>query len=225
MNGVLMRRAASIRLSSSKLFSSFAALAFLVTGDIAAAGIEGTYVLHQRETDSTLELQSNHRFRWYLSQGAMDVSAQGNWEEKGNVILLTTSPVVVPPRFELVGSGHDRESGLLIKIVDVHGKPVVYLDVFADSENGGEPDHGFEQTGEYRFRPRAGYPITSVRLGSEIFDFISKPFPVARDGSNVMTFRFTPNDCGKANFVAQPVTLAGGALTLKWRGVELLYER
>ncbi len=64
----------------------------------------------------------------------------------------------------------------------------------------------------------------SVRLGSDIFGFWSEPFRIDRSKANLLRFRYEPNDIGKEDFQALPLTIVPGAVTMKWRGTDLKYE-
>lgn len=188
----------------------------------ADAPIAGTYVARMAETASALRLGADGRYEWFFSQGALDLAGAGRWTRSGaDRLLLTSDPPVVPPRTVFVASGRDSEPGLLVSIVDAEGKPAGFLDVVAEHGQG-EPSHGFAQEGEHRFEPEAGRPVTAVRVGSQVYDFVSEAFAVP-PGDNVMRFRFEPNDVGKADFQAQEVMVAPRALSLVWRGLNLRY--
>jgi hypothetical protein len=65
--------------------------AFLAAPALAdAAQRVGHYYLRGvMETGSELLLRANGRFQWYLVYGALDLFAEGRWQEKDGVVLLT----------------------------------------------------------------------------------------------------------------------------------------
>jgi hypothetical protein len=66
----------------------------IAKGATDPAALAGHYYLSGvMETGSELLLRSDGSFEWYLSYGAMDQTAQGNWRVEGDAIVLTTAPV------------------------------------------------------------------------------------------------------------------------------------
>jgi len=65
--------------------------AFLAAPALAdAAERVGHYYLRGvMETGSELLLRADGRFQWYLVYGALDLFAEGRWQEKDGVVLLT----------------------------------------------------------------------------------------------------------------------------------------
>lgn len=68
--------------------------AFLATPALAepsAAERAGHYYLRGvMETGSELMLRPDGRFQWYLVYGALDLFAEGRWQEKDNTVILTS---------------------------------------------------------------------------------------------------------------------------------------
>jgi hypothetical protein len=68
--------------------------AFLATPALAQpapAERAGHYYLRGvMETGSELMLHSDGRFQWYLVYGALDLFAEGRWQEKDGAIILTS---------------------------------------------------------------------------------------------------------------------------------------
>lgn len=65
--------------------------AFLAAPALAdAADRVGHYYLRGvMETGSELLLRADGRFQWYLVYGALDLFAEGRWQEKDGIVLLT----------------------------------------------------------------------------------------------------------------------------------------
>lgn len=81
-------------------------VAFLTTpalADVQPAERPGHYYLRGvMETGSELLLHPDGRFQWYLVYGALDLFAEGRWQEKDGAVLLTSEKTkdVPEPGFE-----------------------------------------------------------------------------------------------------------------------------
>ncbi len=186
--------------------------------------VEGIYELRMHETASALKLEAGGRFQWYFSQGAADLGAEGRWTRSGHKILLTSDPAVVAPRFTLSSQAKEEGDGLLITIEHGGGEPPRDLQAIAEFADGSSDSAWIDDSGEHRIEASAQREIVSVRLGSDVFGFWSEPFRVERSKANLLRFRYEPNDIGKENFQSLPLTIAPGAVTMKWRGTDLKYE-
>lgn len=186
-----------------------------------AAGEAGTYILERMEMASGLELGADGRFRWGFSYGALDMTAEGRWRRDGDAVVLDTEPAVTPPRFELIGTEAGR-GPLTVRVEGANGEAPQYLDVLADRE-GAEPVLAERDDGGFRFAASAPR-IVSIRIGSEMFGFVSEPFPVSA-GTRRMRFRFLPGDLGRGDFRGTRATIAGDALLLPVLGEPLRYRR
>jgi hypothetical protein len=80
--------------------------AFLATpalADVQPSERPGHYYLRGvMETGSELLLHPDGRFQWYLVYGALDLFAEGRWQEKDGEVLLTSEKTkdVPQPGFE-----------------------------------------------------------------------------------------------------------------------------
>ena len=65
--------------------------AFLATPALADAPerVGHYYLRGVMETGSELLLRADGRFQWYLVYGALDLFAEGRWQEKDGIVLLT----------------------------------------------------------------------------------------------------------------------------------------
>lgn len=81
-------------------------VAFLATpalADVQPVERPGHYYLRGvMETGSELLLHPDGRFQWYLVYGALDLFAEGRWQEKDGAVLLTSEKTkdVPEPGFE-----------------------------------------------------------------------------------------------------------------------------
>lgn len=203
----------------------FLGLAALALGSAAPAqsGPEGLYVTDTMETASALELAPDGRFRWMLTVGALDMTAEGRWRRDGNDVLLDTEPPVEPPRFEFLGAGREQAPGLVVRVAGPRGRTPEYLDAEAEYDSGA-PGYAHLDEDAYRFEPAPGRRILAIRVGSHGFRFWSERYPVPAD-ANQMRFRFFPGDLGRANFRAERATIDGDSLTLNVLGGPVRYLR
>jgi len=205
---------------------AFAALALCAAAPAPEeAPVEGLYVADIMETATALEIQPGGRFRWMLSVGALDLEDEGLWTRSPDgSLLLNSDPPVVPPRFELVGTGRDDRGGALVKVADEEGRIPYYLDAEAEYADGSRSRADFQE-GEHRFAAEPGRAIVAVRLVSSAFDLVSDRYPVSPAAGNVLSFRFIPNQIGRVDFRDLPVRVERGALSFTWRGTDLRYAR
>ncbi len=179
---------------------------------ITRASLAGLYDGHQMEVGAELLLKPDGHFKYELAYGALDESADGTWDLKDNVVLLTTVPAVNPPRFVVVSDTPEPSGGLYIKLV----KPVerdarqrIYLiygpniepEMSEVADDGRVPFPGNR-------RPIAIVPEIPV------YPTISKAIPLTGTGGHRMTLRFEPNDIGKADFRALPLPIEDGELVM-----------
>jgi hypothetical protein len=185
----------------------------------------GYYAADIRETATGIMLTEDGRFAWYFSTGALDQVAEGRWHlaEHGSV-LLDNDPPYNPPRFELVGTSRDERPGVFVRLDSDSRNQAAYLDVEPEFSDGSRVRQPLRPNG-VRLADAAGRPPAAVRLGSLAFDFQSDPFPVSAEAGNVMTFRFLPNEIGRADFSGRRVTLEPDGLSFEWRGTTLHYAR
>ena len=74
-------------------------------GQTPATERAGHYYLRGvMETGSELMLRPDGRFQWYLVYGALDLFAEGRWQEKEGTVILTSekTPDVPEPGFRML---------------------------------------------------------------------------------------------------------------------------
>lgn len=189
----------------------------------AAAQIAGVYELHQLETASALEIGADGRFRWFLSQGALDLSAEGRWRQDGATLRLTSTTRPVPPAFALTGTAAGEPGSLLVKVVNTNGQPQTGIDVAVAFADGTREDSYTDQ-GERQFALEGRTPV-AVLLGIDMFGVAPTRFATPAAAGATLTFSFAPNDLGREYFDDVPARVAPDAITLEWRGEALLYRR
>ena len=190
-----------------------------------ASPVEGIYQSQMMEVGSQLALAPNGRFLWFFSTGALDLMAEGRWtRESDGTVLLNSDPPVTPPRFELIGHSRDSAPGVAIRLACDTGQSSQFLDAIVEYADGQRNSSDFQ---DLAFRTEADPSRTpaAVYVGSGAFDLLSERVPLTPGGDNVFTFRFIPNDLGRADFRNVRVTIANRSLTLALRGTPLRYTR
>jgi len=190
-----------------------------------AAPVEGLYQSQMMEVGSQLALARNGRFLWFFSTGALDLNAEGRWTRAADgSLLLNSDPPVKPPRFELVGHSRDSAPGVAIRLACDTGQSQHFLDAVVEYADGRRESSDFESYA-YRTESDPARVPAAVYVGSGAFDLMSERVPVTPGGDNVFTFRFIPNDLGRAEFHDARVTIVNRSLSLTWRGTPLRYVR
>ena len=184
----------------------------------ARASLAGAYDGGQMEVGAQLLLKPDGHFQYELAYGALDESAEGTWEIKGNVVLLTTVPAVVPPRFVVV-SDSPAPSGLNVKFtkVLVEGMRQRVLLVYVLNKEADEADVNDDGSVDI---PAGKHPVSFIPE-IPVFPTLPDPIPLKGDGGHRFVLRFEPHDIGKAPFRAFPLTIQDGVLTMTRPDLEL----
>ncbi|HEV2746900.1 MAG TPA: carboxypeptidase-like regulatory domain-containing protein [Allosphingosinicella sp.] len=198
--------------------------ASLLLAAAAPAELAGDYVLHQPETASGLRLQKDGRFQWYLSQGALDLAAEGGWTRAGDTLILTT-PSTVPPSFSLISATRTTQPELVVRVENPAGAGIQGIDILLRYAAGEAEVGHTDGEGGCRFELKQGGKPQYVALAIGMFEFRSPDFAVDSARANVLTFRLQPNDLGKQSFAGEPVRIVEEGLELVWRGQRLVYRR
>jgi hypothetical protein len=192
---------------------------------LAAAPVEGVYVAQQHETATALELEPGGRYRWFYSQGALDLSSEGRWRLEGNAVIIEGDPVQ-PPQFSFAGSGPTAAPGFGVKVVTTSDDPVPAVEVRVRYRSGMEETATTDQSGLGSFRLEAADPPQQITLALPMFEFRSAPFPVSAKTGETLRFELSPNDIGKQPFPRERLAVTDeGVLTLAFRGAALNYRR
>lgn len=175
------------------------------------------------DTASMLEIGKDGHFRYALSEGALDESAQGIWTCDKDVLRLTTQPTPKPAEFTLdkVTQGGGVPFTLLVTWPDGRGVPLV--DFRLDFESG-EPVTGYTQQDGWSHDLDGRMP-KAVQVAEPFYGTLSPVFPVPAGRNIKVHIVLTPNDMGTAPFKDTPVTQADGKLVLHWREREIPYRR
>lgn len=190
------------------------------------ASLAGTYDGHQMEMGAMLRLTPDGRFDYGLAYGALDEAGQGSWTLKDGKVLLTSDPVT-PPRFVFTGQKSGAVGALDIALEVPKGISPQYFNGVATPTKG-EPKGGqFGENGRLSLPVDPADPPHSVRVFLPMFELASDPVPVDPSKGYALSFRFEPNDIGKADFRETALTIDKGDLvfdrfgrTIRFRKVE-----
>lgn len=190
---------------------------------VARESLAGSYDGGQMEVAARLLLKPDGHFEYELAYGALDEAAEGTWEVKDGMVLLSTVPAVVPPRFVVESDKPDPSGGLWIKLSSgpvMQGAPQrVYL-VYGPNDEPGMVEIAAD--GRVPFpgnrRPTAIIPEIPV------YPITNKPIPLTGTGGHRMVMRFEPNDIGKADFRSQRLKIESGVLVMPRRDLQLILQ-
>jgi hypothetical protein len=165
------------------------------------------------DTASRLELTPDGRFRYALSEGALDEGAEGRWLREGTLVRLFTEPPPRPPRFivESMGPAEGGPLSLFIRAPSGQGIAGVRFRIEFD---GGPPVESYTQYDGWTGDPGEIRAPRWVQLFEPIHDIVSDRMPVPA-GARLLRFRLEPNDIGVANFRGAEVRVVGNGLTLR----------
>ena len=214
-----------------RLFLTTALLAALVAALPAHARspYAGRYrVAEGPDTAGLLELGADGRFRYQLSEGALDEQAEGRWTESGGDIRLTTDPKPVAPSF---ARGADRgEGAATIQVVLADGRELAGVD-FRLGLAGGASLAGYTQAEGWSFADAGAKTsdraIAWVELYEPVYGVASPRFAIDPPASDGLTFVLTPNDIDVVDFADARVEprLDDFVLHHPKRALRLLRER
>lgn len=190
----------------------------------------GRYVLAEGpDSVGELQLQADGSFRFGMSAGALDTSAEGRWSRSGDGITLRTEPRPVAPAFSLKSAepaddrGDRGDDGFGILVTWPDGKGIAGVDFRITFDDGTEFT-GYTQYHGWQSEPDYGHRIVSIQLAEPIHGTVSPMFDIPA-GARSFTFVLTPNDMGIADFDNAPAERSGDDLQLHWHGGVLRFVR
>jgi hypothetical protein len=191
---------------------------------LAQAPIEGVHVAQKMETATALEIEPDGRYRWFYSQGALDLTSEGSWIREGDRITLTSDPFS-PPRFDFAGRREGKGATLGVEVATGRGDPIPAVDVLLRYRSGREVSSHTDAEGRLEATLPSGETLEAVTLSIAAFELRSEPFKLSAKAGEVLSFRFEPNDLGKQAFNRESVLVTKTGLLLKFRNEQLDYER
>ena len=148
-----------------------------------------------------LELGADGRFRYFLSAGALDQHAEGNWTEIAGDIRLTTTPKPVPPSFARGPDATPEEGNnaptLHVRLAD--GRDLAGID-FRLGLTTGSSLAGYTQAEGWSFEEAGDKKIAWVELVEPIYAVVSPRFTIDPPAVGGLVFVLTPNDIEIVDF-------------------------
>lgn len=185
----------------------------------------GTYrLVGEQDVASGLRLQSDGRFQYFLSAGALDEQAEGRWRVANGVVTLSTEPKPVPPVFRRAPSTRTAAAKLTVKVSSPGGSGIAGVDLRIGFDEGAPVDDYTQEDGwslpaDEKRAPRW------IELKVPMHELASPRFPIDVASGNALAFTLIPNDLGKFDFAGVQVEVAGKALIVHRGPARLRYER
>jgi hypothetical protein len=189
-----------------------------------AASLVGTYDGNQMEMAVGLKLSADGRFEYGMAYGALDEEATGKWEVRGDKVLLTSDPVTAP-RFTFLGQKPAPAGMLRITLEVPRGMTAQLFDGMYLTAKG-KGDGGQLSDDEPKSWPidKADPPVRAA-VALPMFELASEPVVIDPAKGYWLQFRFEPNDLGKVDFRATPLTIEGGDLLLDRHDRHIRFRR
>jgi hypothetical protein len=218
----------------SRALSSFAAALMLLAPIAAAAApagppspadrcLAGDYQGQAMEVGAQLHLGEDGRFTYGLAYGALDEQAEGQWENDGGAVYLTSDPVT-PPQFTLLGESAGTPGEFHIALDLPHGISAQYFDALLSLSDGRSIQRQFGADGlDITLQPGEKVAAFSVLL--PVFDLESDRFALAAGAASAVRVRFEPNDLDKIAFARERLPIDRGVLVLHRHDREIRFRR
>jgi len=144
-----------------------------------------------------LELGADGKFRYVLSEGALDEHAEGTWTESGGDIRLTTAPKPVAPVFARGPDAGADAATMRVRLAD--GRDLAGVD-FRLGLTSGSSVAGYTQAEGWSFADASERKIAWVELYEPIYGVASPHFTIDPPASGGLVFVLTPNDIDTVDF-------------------------
>lgn len=178
--------------------TALAGVALLATRAHARSPYAGRYrIANGPDTAGGLELAADGKFRFALSEGALDEHAEGTWTEAGGDIRLTTDPKPVPPAFARGPDAVDGAPTLHVRLAD--RRDLAGID-FRLGLTDGSSTAGYTQAEGWSFETPGDRKIAWVELVEPIYQVVSPRFVIDPPVAGGLVFILTPNDIEVVDF-------------------------
>jgi hypothetical protein len=149
------------------------------------------------DTAGGLELGADGKFRYALSEGALDEHAEGTWTETGGDIRLTTAPKPIPPSFARGPDAGADAPTIHVRLAD--GRDLAGVD-FRIGLSTGASMAGYTQAEGWSFDGPGERKIAWVELVEPIYGVVSPRFTIDPPAAGALVFVLTPNDIDTVDF-------------------------
>ncbi len=211
--------------------SPLAAIGLLLAAASAGPAMEqrlptcliGSYDGGAHEIAAGLDLESDGRFHFAMSYGALDEGAAGTWHADAEAVYLTSDETTAP-RFALVSDAANADNVLRLRLDLPRGLSPQYFAVTAAFADGSHAGRQFDDETIEFAAGDTGLP-QSLRVLLPVFDLASDVLPLAAPGGRDLTVRFEPNDLGAVAFAGTPLARRDGQLLLERHGRVLQFRQ
>jgi hypothetical protein len=172
------------------------------------------------ELAAVLELAPDGRFRYQLSEGALDEQAGGRWtQDARGAVTLQTLPRPRAPLWSLepIGETQDVPLSILVTVPGANGRGIAGIDLRIGFANG-DIQASYLQEDGWQMPPGDPRQPAWFELAEPLHGLSSPRFPLPERRGMAITVLLTPNDIGIADFDGTPVTMTAEGLVLHWRG-------
>lgn len=184
----------------------------------------GTYrLVGEQDVASGLRLQDDGRFQYFLIAGALDEQAEGRWRAAEGIVILTTEPRPVPPRFEAGPSAKTKAAPLSVKVSAPGGGGIAGVDLRIGFDEGTLVE-AYTQEDGWSLPPEEKRPPRWIELAVPMHGLASPRFPIDLGKGNALAFTLVPNDMGVFDFDGVRIEMADKALVVHRGGARLRYE-
>ncbi|MBS0505430.1 MAG: hypothetical protein JSS55_16865 [Proteobacteria bacterium] len=199
--------------SSAKPGWGAAFFLFLTAPAFAASPLAGDYDGSRAEIAAALQLLPNGNFRYFLSYGALDEQAAGQWVEKDGKVLLTSRPTPKAPAFDIVSDKVSADGKLHVALDNPDALGGFSLTVRLIYPGRDKPTFvEADEDGVVTLPP--GPPPAAIVPDLPVFDTPIVPYSLKGAG-RALVFHFAPNDLGIADFRDEPLAVENGELLLR----------
>lgn len=180
------------------------------------------YLEGVREVGSVLTIKDNGKFEYFLSYGAYDEQAEGNWLFKdGNLILNSNTPDI-PPKFSLKENIQKNEGEYTVMVQDKMGNGIPGIDVIVYFK-GKKSEIGYTQYYGYKFS--SSEPPLNIGLKIDMYRVPEQVFQINNQKADNFIFEFDPGNLGLKHFNNTKLLFKDDSLILLQEGMELRYVR
>ncbi len=174
---------------------------------------------------SAIELAPDGRFRYELSEGALDEEAAGRWTATDDGVLLQTLPAPRAPewRIERMEQASDTPLKVVVKVPGGDNLQGIYLRVGytnGDRRAAATQADGWAMPADDTRQP------AWIEFSEPIHGIASQRFDLPEEqGGLSLTILLVPNEIGVAAFDGTRATVTREGLVLHWRGRDIPYAR
>lgn len=199
-------------------------LVLLSSAASAEPALVGRYRLAEGpDVAGALEISADHRFRYFLSAGALDERAAGRWAEDGAKVCLYTEPRPVPPAFALAPGQPARSQLSTLLVTWPDGRGIAGVD-FTLGFASGAPIEGYTQSYGWSLPRGERRKADWIELAVPMHGVKSPRIALSARASK-WHFVLTPNDLGVVDFQGACLEAREQGFFLKRGGEEMRFLR